>query len=72
MFSCERCGSRYSAKAAAGLEHCPRCLGRDGVVARLGFAPYGRPPREGRVAANRDFKPAAVEQAREAARRLDE
>lgn len=50
MFSCERCGSRYSAKAASGHEYCPRCLARDGVAARLGFAPFGQPPTRGRVA----------------------
>jgi hypothetical protein len=49
MFSCERCGSSYSAAHAAAMENCPRCKVRDRVAAPLTFrlfseAPGGQPP----------------------------
>jgi hypothetical protein len=42
MFRCERCGSSFSATRAARTEHCPRCLGRDGVESPLGFSMFER------------------------------
>lgn len=38
MFNCERCGSSYNPMRAATLVACPRCQGRDGVVAPLSFS----------------------------------
>jgi hypothetical protein len=46
MFSCQRCGSRYSATHAAAIESCPRCLIRDRVSAPL--VPTSSMPRPGR------------------------
>lgn len=40
MFSCERCGSRYSAVHAAALENCPRCQVRDRISAPLTFRAF--------------------------------
>jgi hypothetical protein len=40
MFSCERCGSRYSAMHAATLENCPRCQIRDRIAAPLAFKAF--------------------------------
>lgn len=40
MFSCERCGSRYSAMHAATLENCPRCQIRDRISAPLAFKAF--------------------------------
>jgi hypothetical protein len=37
MFTCERCGSRYSEMHATALENCPRCQIRDRVSAPLTF-----------------------------------
>jgi len=42
MFRCERCGSSFSATRAARTEHCPRCLGRDGVESPLSFSMFER------------------------------
>jgi len=41
MFSCEKCGSSYSAMHAVAIENCPRCLARDQVASRLVFKPFG-------------------------------
>jgi hypothetical protein len=43
MFSCEKCGSSYSAMHAVAIENCPRCLARDQVTSRLVFKPFGLP-----------------------------
>jgi hypothetical protein len=43
MFSCEKCGSSYSAMHAVAIENCPRCLARDQVASRLVFKPFGLP-----------------------------
>jgi hypothetical protein len=40
MFSCERCGSRFSPIRVATEAFCPRCRARDGVRAPLNFAPF--------------------------------
>lgn len=40
MFSCERCGSSYSAMHAVTIENCPRCLARDQVTSQLQFKPF--------------------------------
>jgi hypothetical protein len=40
MFRCERCGSGFSPIRVAANETCPRCRARDGVSARLSFAPF--------------------------------
>lgn len=40
MFSCERCGSRYSAAHAASLENCPRCQVRDRISTPLTFRAF--------------------------------
>ncbi len=42
MFTCERCGSSYSANHI-GVEHCPRCQLRDGVQAPLAFKVFKLP-----------------------------
>ncbi len=42
MFSCERCGSSYSA-SHIGIEHCPRCQLRDRVQAPLSFKVFKLP-----------------------------
>jgi hypothetical protein len=44
MFTCERCGSRYSEMHAAALENCPRCQIRDRVSAPLTFKMFRLPP----------------------------
>ena len=41
MFSCEKCGSRYSAAHAVAIENCPRCLARDQITSQLVFRPFG-------------------------------
>jgi len=41
MFSCEKCGSSYSAMHAVAIENCPRCLAREQVASRLVFKPFG-------------------------------
>jgi hypothetical protein len=41
MFSCEKCGSSYSAAHAVAIENCPRCLAREQVTSRLVFKPFG-------------------------------
>jgi hypothetical protein len=38
MFTCERCGTRFARRGAAG-ESCPRCLVRDGIRTTLSRAP---------------------------------
>lgn len=38
MFSCSRCGSKYSAAYAAAIEDCPRCQARDGIASPLTFS----------------------------------
>lgn len=43
MFSCERCGSRYSAMHAAALENCPRCQIRDRISTPLVFKAFEFP-----------------------------
>lgn len=43
MFSCEKCGSSYSATHAVAIENCPRCLARDQVTSPLVFKPFGFP-----------------------------
>jgi hypothetical protein len=40
MFRCERCKRGYGPVIAANVEYCPRCLGRDGVKARLSFTAF--------------------------------
>jgi hypothetical protein len=40
MFSCERCGSRYSATHVAPMQNCPRCQIRDRVSVPLYFKPF--------------------------------
>lgn len=45
MFMCERCGSRYSARYAVGLEDCPRCQLR-GSSSRLSFRAFRLPAGE--------------------------
>lgn len=45
MFSCEKCGSSYSAMHAVAIENCPRCLARDQVTSRLVFKPFGFPDK---------------------------
>ena len=40
MFSCDRCGSRYSATHGVTLENCPRCQIRDRVSAPLAFKAF--------------------------------
>ena len=47
MFSCEKCGSSYSAMHAVAIENCPRCLARDQVTSRLVFKPFGFPREAG-------------------------
>jgi hypothetical protein len=47
MFSCEKCGSSYSAVHAVAIENCPRCLARDQVTSRLVFKPFGFPGEGG-------------------------
>jgi hypothetical protein len=47
MFSCEKCGSSYSAMHAVAIENCPRCLARDQVTSRLVFKPFGFPGEAG-------------------------
>jgi hypothetical protein len=47
MFSCEKCGSSYSAMHAVAIENCPRCLARDQVTSRLVFKPFGFPGKAG-------------------------
>jgi hypothetical protein len=47
MFSCETCGSSYSAAHAVAIENCPRCLARDQVTSRLVFKPFGFPGKGG-------------------------
>jgi hypothetical protein len=42
MFTCERCGSSYSA-SHIGVEHCPRCQLRDRVQAPLSFKVFKLP-----------------------------
>jgi hypothetical protein len=42
MFTCERCGSSYSA-SHIGVEHCPRCQLRDHVQAPLSFKVFKLP-----------------------------
>lgn len=44
MFTCERCGSRYSKMHAAAIESCPRCQIRDRVSAPLTFKMFRLPP----------------------------
>lgn len=44
MFTCERCGSRYSQMHATALENCPRCQIRDRVSAPLSFKLFRLPP----------------------------
>lgn len=46
MFTCERCGSRYSAMHAATMQDCPRCKIRDRVAAPLAFKAFHLPERE--------------------------
>lgn len=43
MFTCDRCGSRYSAMHAATMENCPRCQVRDRVSAPLAFKAFQLP-----------------------------
>jgi predicted nucleic acid-binding Zn-ribbon protein len=40
MFRCVRCGSRYSAKHAAAMENCPRCIVRDRTPSALTFEAF--------------------------------
>jgi len=40
MFSCERCGSLYSATRVAEMRNCPRCQVRDRVSVPLYFKPF--------------------------------
>ena len=42
MFTCERCGSSYSA-SHIGVEHCPRCQLRDHIQAPLSFKVFKLP-----------------------------
>lgn len=44
MFTCDRCGSRYSEVHATALENCPRCQIRDRVSAPLTFKMFRLPP----------------------------
>ncbi len=44
MFTCERCGSRYSEMHATALENCPRCQIRDRVSTPLTFKMFRLPP----------------------------
>jgi hypothetical protein len=37
MFSCERCGAKFSSVRAATIRDCPRCLLRDDVASPLVF-----------------------------------
>jgi DNA-directed RNA polymerase subunit RPC12/RpoP len=48
MFSCERCGSQYSAMHAVAIENCPRCQIRERVTSPLTFKPFGFSEREGK------------------------
>jgi DNA-directed RNA polymerase subunit RPC12/RpoP len=43
VFRCERCGTSYDPMRAAPSEHCPRCLIRDQVNARLSFRMFKLP-----------------------------
>jgi hypothetical protein len=45
MFRCERCGSRYSARHAVAIEHCPRCRARDRISSPLAFKAFRLPER---------------------------
>jgi hypothetical protein len=40
MFSCERCGSRFSPIRAPLDETGPRCRARDGISVPLSFTPF--------------------------------
>jgi hypothetical protein len=42
MFSCSRCGSKYSAAYAAAIEDCPRCMARDKISSPLTFSLFQR------------------------------
>ncbi len=42
MFTCERCGSSYSA-SHIGVEHCPRCQLRDRIQSPLSFKIFKLP-----------------------------
>ena len=40
MFECGRCKSSYSARHAAAMAKCPRCLARDKVTSPLTFRAF--------------------------------
>jgi hypothetical protein len=42
VFSCSRCGSKYSAAYAAAVEDCPRCQAREGIASPLTFSLFDR------------------------------
>jgi hypothetical protein len=44
MFNCERCGSSFSPLRVATPGNCPRCQGRDGVVAPLSLKLFTKAP----------------------------
>lgn len=43
MFTCERCGSRYSSMHAAAMQNCPRCQIRDRVSTPLALKVFQLP-----------------------------
>lgn len=70
MFSCERCGSKYSAMHAVAIENCPRCMARDQVTSQLVFKPF-QLPGEPRVKLRSVPLTAAGERAGEGRRESD-
>lgn len=72
MFTCERCGSSYSA-SHIGVEHCPRCRLRDRVQAPLSFKVFKLPdtgpmmePPQPTAAAQQPLEAASASHAAEA------
>jgi len=55
MFTCERCGSRYSPIRAAAMENCPRCQIRDRVSAPLALKVFQLP--EGGISGMQSMEP---------------
>jgi hypothetical protein len=53
MFRCDRCGTGFSPIRVRENEFCPRCRARDGVSARLSFAPFTSTEVEGVASSER-------------------
>jgi len=60
MFECQRCKSSYSARHAATMANCPRCLAKDKVATPLAFRPFSRVDLNQPALAGREAQPPAA------------